>query len=174
MQVYACNNQAMAFSPDGKIFAAAQGQSIRVWAIDRAEELVTLQGHSDLVTDIAFSPDSQQVASSSRDRTIRIWSIRNGSELQTLRGHTGFVTSVVYAENGRSLVSVGLDMSLRRWSLLDKADVLTYRGHMDELPKVRRMPVPKGKARTQQSAGLQLPAVTADIPPVPSLPTFPD
>ncbi|KAJ5663963.1 hypothetical protein N7507_004694, partial [Penicillium longicatenatum] len=47
----------------------------------------TLKGHSDSVNSMAFSPDSQTVASGSSDNTIKLWDARMGKELQTLEGH---------------------------------------------------------------------------------------
>jgi len=39
------------------------------------KEIVNLQGHSLGVTSIAFSPDSEHLASGSEDKTIKLWSV---------------------------------------------------------------------------------------------------
>lgn len=46
-----------------------------------------LQGHSNWVLSVAFSPDSSRIASGSDDRTIRIWDVRSGKEVQKLEGY---------------------------------------------------------------------------------------
>jgi WD40 repeat protein/tetratricopeptide (TPR) repeat protein len=66
---------AMAFSPDGKRLACAEGggRDIRVWNAATGQELSTLRGHSREVTSITFSPDNQHLASASVDGTVKIW-----------------------------------------------------------------------------------------------------
>jgi WD40 repeat protein len=53
--------------------------------------LQTLEGHSDQVSSVAFSPDSKLVASGSVDETVRLWDASTGAALQTLEGHSNWV-----------------------------------------------------------------------------------
>ena len=48
--------------------------TICIWAIDTGEMVASpLEGHTDCVTCVAFSPDGKHIVSSSDDKTIRIW-----------------------------------------------------------------------------------------------------
>src|SRR5262249_14328371 len=64
---------------------------------------------------VAFSPDSQWLASASDDRTIKLWEIAAASPAQTLRGHSDAVVAVEFSPDGRLLASAGADTQLRLW-----------------------------------------------------------
>jgi WD40 repeat protein len=65
--------------------------------------LQTLEGHSDKVWSVAFSPDSKQVVSGSYGETVRLWDTATGAALQTLEGQSHWVNSVVFPSDGKLL-----------------------------------------------------------------------
>ena len=64
-----------AFAPDGGLLAAGDGKLVRVLDVQSGRIVMTLEGHSDSVNDLAFSPDGQTLASDCYDGTVLLWSI---------------------------------------------------------------------------------------------------
>ena len=100
-----------AVAPD-RIAAAMNDRTILVWD-DAGKSINKLRGHTDLVMDVAFSPDGERLASAGYDKTIRVWDLATGRH-RVLRGHTGPVERVAW-RGPSELVSASDDGTLRVW-----------------------------------------------------------
>jgi WD40 repeat protein len=67
--------------------------------------LKTLNGHSNYVRSVAYSPDGTKIISGSYDGTIKIWNANTGQCLKTLEGHSDRVLSVAYSPDGTKIIS---------------------------------------------------------------------
>ncbi len=76
---------------------------------------VSLVGHKDFVSGLAFSPDSAKFATGSMDGTIRLWNIPSGSLVAQLAGHMQETTDLAFAPDGQTLASIAEGESLKLW-----------------------------------------------------------
>ena len=60
-------------------------QTVRLWSVSTGQCLRVLQGYTNRVWSVAFSPDSKTLAGGSEDGTIKLWDVKTGECLKTLR-----------------------------------------------------------------------------------------
>lgn len=98
--------QAVAVSPDGRIWAAAgEGKGIAIFDVRSGARLKTLEGHGGTVWALAFSPDSARLASSSSDHSVRVWDLAGGRELWKAEGNGQGIAAVAWGPGGQEIVS---------------------------------------------------------------------
>jgi WD40 repeat protein len=113
------------------VIASASGdQTIKIWQ-GNGTLLKTLQGHSNAVYEVAFSPDGQLLASASSDKTVKLWT-RDGKLWKTLTGHNGVVDSVAFSPDGQLIASGSQDKTIKLWT---REGILlnTLTGHGDSI-----------------------------------------
>ena len=79
------------------------------------------------VYSVAFSPDSQLMASGGSDYVIRIWD-RTDGRCTLLAGHTNYVHDLCFSPDEKLLASASSDMTIRLWKLQDRS-VRVLQGH---------------------------------------------
>jgi len=91
---------------------------VKVWDARSGQQVLTLKGHIEAVTEVCFSPDGKRLASGSaghdllRDKTwgeVKVWDARSGQQVLTLKGHTEAVTSVCFSPNGKHIAVTSYD-----------------------------------------------------------------
>ena len=115
----------VAFSNDAQSRYVAAGDNKRIgriwnWREDR--EINPLLGHIEAITSIAFSPNNQLVASSSRDGTVRLWKTENGKEVQRFSGHQAPAFALAFSPDGKWIASGGADRRILVWDVDPRED----------------------------------------------------
>src|SRR5262249_36517273 len=114
---------------------------IHLWSAD-GKPLVTLHEHSSRVGVLAFSPDSQALASGGDDGFIKLWDLRLGRGRSTIRV-SGQVSGLVFHPNGRQLFScsgTGHVGTLQSWDVRTLAKRRVFSQEMHPLSGVAISP----------------------------------
>ncbi|MCL2005296.1 MAG: hypothetical protein FWG73_03940 [Planctomycetaceae bacterium] len=85
-----------------------------------ADEAFILQGHQLAITQIAFAPSGQWVATGSQDNTVRLWSLANSKmapDSVTLYGHLGWISALTVDALGERVYSGSYDRTIRIWKV---------------------------------------------------------
>lgn len=102
----------VAISQDGRLIVGGL-ETLVIWDAKSGTRRLTLDGHSGLITCIAFNPDGTQVVAGT-NKSAKIWDVASGRLVRTLAGHDNPVTSVVFCHGGRRVASSS-DGMLKIW-----------------------------------------------------------
>jgi len=106
----------IAFSPDGRRFAVADGNStISIWSTSNKQKQFSLSGHHYWVACVAFSRDGQRMASGSYDSTIRIWKNLSQSTSSKRPGHKDKIQNIAVHDGSSRVATSSNDYTVRVW-----------------------------------------------------------
>lgn len=102
--------------------------------------LRTLEGHTNIVRSVTFSPTEKLLASGSDDWTVRLWDPTGGKCLRTLEGHTDYVWDIAFSPDGSLLASASSDHTVRLWDPASGKCLRKLKGHPREVMSVAFSP----------------------------------
>ncbi len=120
---------AVAFSPDSQFLATGGGGqhnngewsagsdfAIRIRNVKTGDIVKRLEGHTNTVNNLAWSPDGTRLYSTSSDNTTRAWDVATGKTLLTFRGHEGGLSAMSLSRDGKRLVTGSWDATTVLWN----------------------------------------------------------
>ena len=119
---------ALAFSPDGRLIAAAADRNdIWIWPRDApADRRVLRTGRRESVHLLAYSPDGARLAVGTFDGAPRVLDATTGALVCEFVGHYGRITALTFAPDGATLLTASIDGTARRWDASTGELLATY------------------------------------------------
>jgi RNA polymerase sigma factor (sigma-70 family) len=138
--------QDLHYSPDGRRLIIPGGCFVRVWDIEKGQEVLQQDAHVYGVTCLAFTPDGQSIISGGgatpsppigiNCSTIHVWDAKTGQQRQVMVAHRWSTYHVKVRPDGRTIVSCGADGSVRMYDLTTGKEL--RRGLLDQEPDAMR------------------------------------
>src|SRR5207237_288866 len=146
---------------EGQVLAATGGdRCVRRWAVDTGKSLHHLQGHTDRVLSVSFSPDGSRLASacgtssrgSNKGGEVEVWEVATGQGLMSLPPGTEGVLVVWSGPGGKRLAGATLRPAGRqraaasgKWDKNEPGEVRIFQlpGLMSQTPAATALPLAK-------------------------------
>jgi WD40 repeat protein len=130
---------AAAFMPSGQQALIGYGDfSLRlVDFTDFAalQQIYQLQGHTNIIWDLAITANGKQAVSGSYDNSLILWNLETGDTVQRFRGHGNLIYSVALVGQ-RRMLSGSLDGTIRLWDIVSGAEQNRFEGHVGTVQAV--------------------------------------
>ncbi len=88
-------------------------------------ETIIQKGHELTVLTVAISPDSNLVASGSRDKSAKLWELSTGREVRSFLGHEASVNCIDFTKDGKWMITSSGDMTAKIWEVATGKEVFS-------------------------------------------------
>ena len=126
------------FSPDGQYFITRSYDGfLEVWSYLgklrkdlKYQARDELMSHDNPILALAYSTDSEMIASGDSAGAIKVWKITSGQCLRRIpNAHSKGITSIVFTKDNSQIVSGSYDMIIRLYGLRSGKMLREFRGH---------------------------------------------
>jgi WD40 repeat protein/serine/threonine protein kinase len=118
-----------AWSPDGKVLAFQEGYNVRLWDVAKDRALASLDGHTNLVAAMIWSPDGKHIATvGAFGGDVRLWDAATAQCLRILPLHLDADRALGWSREGNVLF-VGDNRAIQRWVVATGKPLEPLTGH---------------------------------------------
>ncbi|MGT2473204.1 WD40 repeat domain-containing protein [Paraburkholderia terrae] len=154
---------ALTFSPDGKLLASADRDSVILWNMTHEPPLGEPLPNTSGSTSLAFSPDSTTLAVGGGFGDLQLWDVLQRTKLGApLTAHRSDVTSASFSPDGLLLASASRDKTVILWDVSRRIPLGDpFKGHNGSVSSVAFSP----DGKTLASGGEQASIFLWDVDP---------
>jgi WD40 repeat protein len=124
---------SLAYSPDGRLVAAAGYGSVEILSASAKTSVQTLSGLSGNVNAIGFSGDGSLLYAAAGEPglfgELTFWNTADWTRRQTLRGHRDALLAAAMSPDGKLAATGSYDQSIRLWDLSTGKESRILNGH---------------------------------------------
>jgi Prp8 binding protein len=140
---------AVALSEAGnELYTGGIDNDIKVWDLRKKSVIYSLLGHTDTITSLQVSPDSQTLLSNSHDSTVRTWDIRPFAPIdRSIRTYDGAPAGIEknllrasWDAKGQRIVAGSGDFSVVIWEFSSGKLLYKLPGHRGTVNDARFSP----------------------------------
>ncbi|XP_070712673.1 katanin p80 WD40 repeat-containing subunit B1 isoform X2 [Pempheris klunzingeri] len=120
---------ALAKSSGRLLATGGEDCRVNIWAVSKANCIMSLTGHKNPVECVQFNMSEEQVVAGSQSGLIRVWDLEAAKSLRTLMGHKANITCLGFHPFGDFLASSSMDTNIKLWDVRRKGYVFRFKGH---------------------------------------------
>ena len=124
---------ALAFSPQAKLVAAAHGAVVEL--VDPVSQVAVkkFEGHRGTVNALVWSADGAQLFAASGENAIegevRQWDVASAKVAHIFTGHRDMIYALAISPDGKTLATGSYDQKIKLWNVADGTERKTLSGH---------------------------------------------
>lgn len=89
-----------------------------VWEWQSEQYVMKQQGHSNVMSSLAYSPDGNFIVTGGYDGKVKVWNVNSGFCFLTFSEHTSGVTGIDFSRNKKFFVTASLDGTVRAFDMV--------------------------------------------------------
>ena len=122
----------VAISPNGqRVASGSLGKTVKVWDVATGVEVLTLKGHSDSLTSVAFDAAGKRIVSGcgwfGGTGEVKLWDAVTGQELLTLKGDGNDAQTVIISADGKRIAKTSTSGQVIVWNAANGQEILRIR-----------------------------------------------